>query len=119
MIRTDNAQQWADTRLTGPSSAHGMDDAERDERHDMLTAAPRIARNGLDYQGRYPSAIGQISDAELQRYSTGQPIAGESCADEEPVQQTNGDRVAMLIVGGVSAACVILLAVHVWARVTA
>ena len=117
MIRTDNAQQWADTRLTGPSSAHGMDDAERDERHDMLTAAPRIVRNGLDYQGRYPSAIGQISDAELQRYSTGQPIAGESCADDEDrPPQTHGERMAMVIVAAVSVVCVVLAAVNVWAR---
>ena len=116
MIRFDRNSDWADTRLTGPSSAHGMDDAERDERSAILTAAPRIVRNGLDYQGRYPSALGQISNAELQRYSTGHPIAGESCAEDEQEPQTNGDRVAMLIVGGVSAACVILLAVHLWAR---
>ena len=74
MIRIDNAQQWADTRLTGPSSAHGLDDAERDERHDMLTAAPKIVRNGLDYQGRAPEAAHAASEYEDDTGDAGEGI---------------------------------------------
>ena len=133
MIRFDRHSDWAATqfakatdpdhepmsapRVTGPSSSFGLTDEDRAERSAILTAAPRIVRNGLDYQGRYPSALGQISNAELQRYSTGQPIAGESCAeDDDRPPQTHGERMAMAIVAVVSVVCVVLAAVNVWAR---
>jgi len=64
MIRTDNDTQWADTRLTGPSSAYGLSDAERDERHSLLTAAPKVVEQrrafvpaGCDQQGRLRPSI--------------------------------------------------------------
>ena len=56
LFRREQAHRRAD--LTGPSSAYGMLDDERDSRFNTLTAAPRIVKQpqGLDYQGRHPDA---------------------------------------------------------------
>lgn len=80
--------------LTGPSSAYGMLDAERDARMQLLDDAPRVLSSCISDRCRQgdvpcptPGACRYIAQTlqptvdELRRYSTGQPIAGEDVAD--------------------------------------
>ena len=116
------------TDRTGPASSFGLTDDQRTERFTLLHRPPQIDRRvriplGVDGQGRQPHAtpIGMLTTEQMQRYSTGAPIAGEAVPEDDDDRPpiTAGARKVRVILLAMSATIVILAGVLLYRWFTA
>ena len=122
-------EPWEPPRdRTGPASSFGLTDDARTERITLLHRPPQIDRRariplGVDGQGRHPHAtpIGMLTTEQMQRYSTGHPIAGEAVPEDDDDRPpiTAGARTALAVLLAMSATIVILAGVLLYRWFTA